>query len=92
VEGIADHDAGDSKPAGQAGEGTQVVARGAAAGALTFEREDGLGGESQLIGDSYADAAVADVKTEEAGLREGFQSLAPVSGSGFKHKGRCLPG
>jgi hypothetical protein len=71
VDGVANYDTDDAKAAAEAGNGTEIIS-------LTvtpFQREDRLGGQAQLVGDGYPDAAVADVQAEMAG--GGFQLLAP---------------
>jgi hypothetical protein len=71
VDGIAHHDADDVEAARQAGDGAEVFSMIVTA----FEGEDWLGGEAELVGDSNADAAVADVEGEIAG--DGLQLVAP---------------
>ena len=61
---VADDDAGDSKPPGEACDGAQVVS-GAAA---DFDGHNGLGGESEFVGDGDADALRADIESEIAGF------------------------
>jgi hypothetical protein len=62
VEGIADDGLGDLVLAEETGDGLEVRA---AAGAV--EGEDGLRGEAEGVGEGDADAAVADVETNDAG-------------------------
>ena len=61
---IADDDCGHLVAAGEAGEGAHIVA----GVAFALEGHDGLRGEAKLVGNGDADAAVADVKSEVAGL------------------------
>jgi hypothetical protein len=72
---IANHDAGHGKTPGQPRQGAQVVA----AIVVALQREDRLGRDSQFIGDSHADAAIANVEGEVAGMSRGFQFQTPVS-------------
>lgn len=60
---VADHDGGDRKTAGQAGNGAEIIA----AVAVNFESEDGLGCEAKFVGDGNADAFGADIEAEIAG-------------------------
>jgi hypothetical protein len=69
MERIADHDANDGKTPGETGQGAQVVVTVVVA----LQSEDGLGREPQFVGDSDADAAIADVEGEIAGMRGDFQ-------------------
>jgi hypothetical protein len=62
VQRVADDDAGDGEAAGEASDGTQVFARIAAG----FERQDGLSGQTEFIGDSDTDAFCAEVEGEIA--------------------------
>jgi hypothetical protein len=73
MHGIAHYDAGDLIAAGQAGEGTQIVALVAA----PLEGEHRLSREPEFVADSHADAAIADVEREIAGMGGGLQVLAP---------------
>jgi hypothetical protein len=45
---------------------------------LPLERQHRLRGEAQCVGDSDADAPVADVESEIAGDGRAFQSATPV--------------
>jgi len=63
IEGIAEDDGGAAEFAEEAAEGFQVQLR-----VFADQREDGLGGEAELIGDSDADAAGAEIEAQEAGL------------------------
>jgi hypothetical protein len=69
VERIADHDANYGKTPSETGQGAQVVA----AVMMALQSEDGLGREPQFVGDSDADAAIANVEGEIAGMRGDFQ-------------------
>ena len=69
MKGVADHDSGDAEAVGEAGERAQVLTGIAA----PLQGEHGLGSEPQFVRNSDADAAIADVKTEEAGLGGGLQ-------------------
>jgi hypothetical protein len=64
VEGVADEDDFDVVLADEAGDGFEVGAEGGA-----VEREEGLGGEAERVGDGETDAAVAYVERESAGVR-----------------------
>jgi hypothetical protein len=66
VEGVADEEGFDLVLADEAGDGFEV---GAERGAV--EGEEGLGGETEGVGDGEADAAVADVERENAGMGHG---------------------
>jgi hypothetical protein len=87
VEGVSDDDADDGKAAGETGEGAEVVAGDAAAGALALEGEDGLGGEAEFVRDGNADAAVADIEAEKTRGWDGFQGIAPNAGAGWGLRG-----
>jgi hypothetical protein len=67
VNGVAHHDAGDAEAAGQTGQRTKVLSGNAGRWATPLQGQHRLGGKAQLVGDSDADAAVADVETEIAG-------------------------
>jgi hypothetical protein len=66
VEGVADEKGFDLVLADEAGDSFEVSAEGGA-----VEREEGLGGEAERVGDGETDAAVADVQRESAGVRHG---------------------
>jgi hypothetical protein len=66
VEGVADEEDFDVVLADEAGDGLEV---GAESGAV--EGEEGLGGEAEGVGDGEADAAVAYVERESAGMGHG---------------------
>src|SRR5208337_5667113 len=70
---VAYHDAHDAKAAAESRQRAQVVA----AVALALQRQNRLRGQAQLVRDSHADAAVADVEAEIARIRGGLQRLAP---------------
>jgi hypothetical protein len=73
MDGVADDDADDTKAAGKSRQGTQILAAIMAA----LQGQHRLRGQAQLVGDSHADAAVANVEGEVARMRCGFQLLAP---------------
>jgi len=75
VDGVANHDPGDTKPLSQSCKRSEVFSGDARRCASPFQGQHRLGGKAQLVGDSNPDAAVADVKAEIAG--NGFQLLAP---------------
>lgn len=64
MQGVADHDARHGEAAGEAGDGTQIVA----AVAAYFKGHHRLRGEAQLVGDGDADAFCSDVEGEIAGF------------------------
>ncbi len=61
VDGVADEECGDLVLADKARDGFEVCAKRGA-----VQREEGLGGEIQGIGDGQADAAVANVEGKNA--------------------------
>lgn len=61
IERIAEHDGGTVEFAQKAAEGFEILAKVSA-----DEGKDRLGGESQLVGDSNADAAGAEVEAQKA--------------------------
>jgi hypothetical protein len=63
VERVADEQGFDLVLADEAGDGFEV---GAEVGAV--QSEEGLRGEAEIVGDGEADALVADVEREDAGL------------------------
>jgi hypothetical protein len=65
MDGVADDNGGDRETAGETGERAEIFALVAAA----FKRENGLRGETELVRDRNADAAVADVEAEIARVR-----------------------
>jgi hypothetical protein len=67
---IAHHDAYYAKAAAEAGQRAQVLALIVP----PLQRQNRLRGQAQLVRDSYADAAVADVEAE---IANSFQLLAP---------------
>ena len=71
---VANYDADDLKPAREAGQGAEVVALTS----LALEGEHRLGRESEFVADSDANAAIADVEGEIAGMGGKFQVLAPI--------------
>jgi hypothetical protein len=66
---VADHDAGDGVAACEARKGAEVLAGVASA----LERHYGLGGQSQRVRHSNANAPVTDVEGEVAGTLTGRQ-------------------
>ena len=54
---------------------------------LALQRQNRLRGKAQFVGDSYADAAIADVEAEIAKMRYSFQLSAPS----FQLTGRIRP-
>ena len=66
VERVADEEDFDVVLADEAGDGFEVGAEGGA-----VEGEEGLGGETERVGDGETDAAVANVERESAGMRHG---------------------
>jgi hypothetical protein len=66
---IADDDSGDGVATAEACQGAEVVPPIA----MTFQGQDGLRREAQLVGDSDTDAAVAYVEREITRMRSGFQ-------------------
>jgi len=77
VDGVADDDANNAESLGKPGQRAKIFSGDAGRGASSLEGQDGLGGEAELVGDSDADAAVADVEAEIA--KCSFQLLAPSS-------------
>ena len=75
VERIAEDDGGAAEFAEQAAEGFEVLLR-----VFADQGEDGLRGEAELVGDRDADAAVAEIEAQEAGLH----SIDRSSGTGRK--------
>jgi hypothetical protein len=75
VDGVANNYADDAEAAAEAGERTEIFSGNAGCWATPFQGEDWLGGEAEFVGDSDADAAVADVESEIAG--DGLQVSAP---------------
>jgi hypothetical protein len=63
IERIAQDDGGAAEFAEKAAEGFKVLLR-----IFADEGEYGLGGEAEFIGDSDADAAIAEIEAQEAGL------------------------
>jgi hypothetical protein len=66
VEWIADEEDVDFVLADEAGDGLKIGTEGGA-----VEGEEGLGGETEGVGDGETDAAVADVECEGAGMGHG---------------------
>jgi len=66
VERVADHDGGDVVLAVEAADGLEVGME-IGFGRAAMECEERLGGETELVGDGQADAAVADVERQDAG-------------------------
>ena len=64
VQRVADEKGFNVVLADEAGDGFEVSAEGGA-----VEREEGLGGEAERVGDGETDAAVAYVERESAGVR-----------------------
>jgi hypothetical protein len=71
VERVAGDDGYDVEFAAEAGEGAEVVFGIALAG----ERQDGLGGQAEFVGDGYADALGAYVEAEVARDGIGFDGI-----------------
>ena len=63
MERVADEEDFDVVLADEAGDGFEVGAEGGA-----VEGEEGLGGETERVGDGETDAAVANVERESAGM------------------------
>jgi hypothetical protein len=78
VQRIPNDDAGHGIPPSQPCQRAQVVPGCAAAAALPLQRQHWLGRQAQFVGHGHPDAAVAHVEREKAGMRVGFQILAPV--------------
>jgi len=70
MHGIAYHDSRDAKAAAEARQRAQVIALIV----FALQRQNRLRGQAQFVGDSYADAAVADIEAE---IANSFQLLAP---------------
>jgi hypothetical protein len=70
VEGVADEEGLDFVLADEAGDGFEVGSY-IWFGAGAVEGEERLGGETEGVGDGEADAAVADVEREDAGMGHG---------------------
>jgi len=73
MHGIAHHDARDAKPPRQPRQRAQVLA----AVVAPFQRQHRLGGKSQFVRHGHADAAIANIETEIAGMRCRFQLFTP---------------
>ena len=73
MHGIANNNAHNSKAAGKTRQRTQVFT----AIVPPLQRQHRLRGQAQLVGDSHADAAVANVEGEVARMLVGFQLKAP---------------
>jgi hypothetical protein len=73
MHGIAHYYAHDGEAAAEARQRAQVVALVVVA----LQRQNGLRGQAQLVRDSYANAALADIEAEIARMRNSFQLLAP---------------
>jgi hypothetical protein len=74
MHGIADNDSHNGEAATKSGQRTQIFA-------LVVpprERQHGLCCEPQFVGDGHADAAIADIEAEIAGMSEVFQFAAPA--------------
>jgi len=83
VQRKADDQAGHAEAAGEPGQRAEVFAPISP----SFQREDRLRGESQLVGDGYPDAAIADIKAEKPRVGALAQRFPP----GFKLKGAARP-
>jgi hypothetical protein len=71
--GVAHHDAHHFKPPAEPRQRVQVLAL-----VMTpLQRQYRLRRQLQLVRHRHADAAVADIEAEIAGMRGGFQLLAP---------------
>lgn len=66
---MAHHNGGYAKPPRQARQRAEVFAEIA----FPLQRQDGLGGEAQFVGNGYADALCADVEAEVSRRWVGFQ-------------------
>ena len=77
VNGVANHDARDSKAAAEAGKRAEVVSGDAGRWATPLQSQHRLSGKAKFVGDSNTYAAVADVETEIA--KGSFQLVAPSS-------------
>ena len=77
VKRVADEEDFDFVLADEAGDGFEI---GTERGAM--EGEERLGGETEGVGDGEADAAVADVERESAGVRHGVSVRARPSVEG----------
>jgi hypothetical protein len=73
MDGIAYHDAHDIEAPRQPRQRAQVFALVV----TPLERQYRLGGQPQFVGHGHADAAIANIEAEVAGMRGGFQLLAP---------------
>ena len=62
IQGIAENDGGAAKFAEDAAQGFEILLD-----VFADQGQDGLGREAKLVGDSDANAAVAEVETEETG-------------------------
>jgi hypothetical protein len=69
IEGVSQDDGRAAKSAKEAAERPEVLFRISA-----DEGEDGLGGETKLVGDSHTDAAVSEIEAQEAGLHSSHVS------------------
>ena len=63
IDGIAEDDGGAAEFAEEAAERFEVLLR-----VFANQREDGLSGEAERVGDGDADAAAAEIEAQEAGL------------------------
>jgi len=72
VHRVSHHDADDAKAAAEARQRAEIVA----AIVPPLQRQHRLRRQAQLVRDSYADAAVADVEAE---ITNSFQLFAPAS-------------
>jgi hypothetical protein len=84
MHGISDDDAHDGKAARETGQRTEIVT----AIVLPLQGEHRLRRQAQFVRDSYADAAVADVEGEIAGMRDGVQrfgSCIQLNGSSARN-------
>jgi hypothetical protein len=70
---VANHDAHYAKATAEARQRAEIVA----AIVPPLQRQHRLRRQAQLVRDRYADAAVADIEAEIAGMKGGFQLLAP---------------
>jgi hypothetical protein len=70
VEGIAEDDAGTAKFSEKTGEGFEVLLR-----IFADQGEDGLSGETQLVGDRDPNAAVPKIEAKQAGFHSVHLSL-----------------
>jgi hypothetical protein len=67
VHRVAHYDAHHAEAAAEPREGAQIISRNGASAAAPLERQHGLRRQAQLVRHSYADAAAADIETEESG-------------------------